>query len=364
MSLKKITNKIFSIEENVDAVVIKNEAESFIDQNFFYVTKIKDGLFEGCAVILYKNGEIDLLVSKLELDIAKKYDHNIFIYKNREEFNEILERRLKNVKNIGLNFEGITYTTYQTFNTLFSKKEITDVSNALVQTRMKKNKDEIKIIKKACNIADKVALKIPDLCKEGMYEYELAAEIDYYLGKNGAEKPAFLTISSFGKNTAKPHYSHGDYKLKKGDIILCDFGATYKKYNSDTTRTFILGKPNNKQKKMYETVINAQKKAFDEIKPGVMGKIVHKAAENYIDNTEFKGRFIHSTGHSLGLDVHDRGVGFNSECEVSLSENMVLTVEPGVYVPTIGGIRIEDDILITEKGYEILTKSNKEFIEI
>lgn len=364
MNLKEITDKIFSIEENVDAIVIKNEAESFIDQNFFYVTGIKEGLFEGSAVILYENGEIDLLVSKLELDIAKKYDHNIFIYKNRKEFNEILEGNLKNIKNIGLNFEGITYNTYRTFNNIFLKKEITDVSNALVETRMEKNKDEIKIIKKACNIADKVAGKIPGLCKEGMYEYELAAEIDYLLGKNGAEKPAFLTISSFGKNTAKPHYSHGDYKLKKGDIVLCDFGATYKKYNSDITRTFILGKPTDKQKNMYKTVLNAQKKALDAIKPGLMGKIIHKAAVNYIDKTEFKGRFIHSTGHSLGLDVHDRGVGFNSECDVYLSENMVLTVEPGVYVPSIGGIRIEDDILITENGYELLTKSNKEFIEI
>ena len=146
---------------------------------------------------------------------------------------------------------------------------------------------------------------IPDIISEGMSEYELAAEINYSLQNLGAEKPAFDTISSFGKNTAEPHYSHGDIKLRKGDFIVCDFGACLKKYNSDITRTFLFGRATEQQKEMYETVLQAQQIAFDAIKPGVKACDVHHAVSSFIDSTKFKGRFIHSTGHSLGLAVHD-----------------------------------------------------------
>jgi Xaa-Pro dipeptidase len=206
--------------------------------------------------------------------------------------------------------------------------------------------------------------KISDILNENIFEYEVAAEIDYLLQKNGANSSAFTTISSFGKNTSNPHYTHGNYKLKDGDFILCDFGARYKRYNSDMTRTFVLGKPNQKQKKIYETVLKSQEKGFENIKPGIAAKDVHNVVNDFINKTEFKDLFIHSTGHSLGMDVHDPGVGFNSKCDITLKENMVLTVEPGIYLPNLGGVRIEDDILIKEDGIEILTTASRYFIEI
>ncbi len=365
MDMKRRIKNIFSQEGNkADLIVIKNGSEPFIDTNFFYVTGIDKGLFEGCTALLYPNGEVELIVSELEAGLAEKTDYNIIIYKKRSEFLDTLRKSLKNYKQIGVNYDGVSYKTYQFFKDNFIRKEFVDISENLTYARRIKENEEIDKIKKACKISDKVAEKIPGISKKGMKEYELAAEIDYLLEKNGAESPAFLTISSFGKNSALPHYSHGNYKLKNGDIILCDFGASFKKYNSDITRVFIMGNSTKKQKKMYETVLKAQKIGLDSISEEIKGKTVHEKVSEYINNTEFKGKFIHSTGHSLGMDVHDGGVGFNSECDVDLKENMVLTVEPGIYDRSLGGIRIEDDIVVKNNKAKIISKANKDFIEI
>ena len=246
----------------------------------------------------------------------------------------------------------------------FQNSTFFDVSSALEKTRLIKDENEIIHIKKACSIVDKVVEKIPEILYEGIFEYELAAEINYLIQKNGAEKPSFETISSFGKNTAEPHYSHGDVKLKKGDIVLCDFGACYKRYNSDITRCFIFGKANLKQKKMFETVLLAQKIGFKNARSGSIAKKVHNLVEASINKTQFKGRFIHSTGHSLGLSVHDGEARISSNSEIELKEFMVFTIEPGVYIPGFGGIRIEDDVLIKKDGIEMFTKSNRDLIEV
>jgi Xaa-Pro aminopeptidase len=206
--------------------------------------------------------------------------------------------------------------------------------------------------------------EIPNIIYEGIYEFELAAEIDYLMQKNGADKSAFTTISSFGRNSAEPHYAHGNVKLKKGDFVLCDFGSCYKKYNSDITRTFVYGKSSEKQKSMHKVVLEAQRIGFNEIKPGVIAHKVYDEVKKSIDDTEFKDRFIHALGHSIGLSVHDGGAGFSYDSMIELEENMVFTVEPGVYIPGFGGVRIEDDILINEDGIEILTKASRELIEI
>ena len=243
------------------------------------------------------------------------------------------------------------------------RSKFIDISDKLVKVRLVKDELEIKLIKEACKMSDMVMKKIPEILTEGIYEYELAAEINYYMQKLGADKPAFETISSFSKNTAEPHYSHGSTRLKKGDFTLFDFGACFRKYNSDMTRTFVFGAADKKQKEMYETVLGAQKVGFDSIKPGIQTSDVHTAVSSYIDNTKFKGRFIHSTGHALGLAVHD-GVGFGSDSHVDLQENMVFTVEPGVYIPGFGGVRIEDDILVKKDGMELLTTSSRTLLEI
>ena len=365
MNIRRRIKNIFNQDGNdADLILIKNGSDPFIDTNFFYTTGIDKGFFEGCAALLYPSGNVELIVSELEAGLAEKTGLDVIIYKKRQEFTDILKNSFKKYKQIGVNYDGISYKSYQFLKEHFFRKEFVDISENLTYARMIKEDEELKKIKKACKISDKVAEKIPSVCKKGMKEYELAAEIDYLLEKNGADCPAFLTISSFGKNSALPHYSHGDSKLKNGDIILCDFGASFKKYNSDITRVFIVGKATKKQKKMYETVKEAQKIGINSVSEKIQGKEVHKKVNDFIDNSEFRGLFIHSTGHSLGMDVHDGGVGFNSECEMDLTENMVLTVEPGIYDRSLGGIRIEDDIVVKNNKARVISKACKEFIEL
>lgn len=361
---KRVQNIFKNLEKKPDVIIIKNSTEPYIDDNFFYVTGLEKGLFEGSAAVLFSDGNIDLIVPELELETAKKADVNIKVYKNENDFQNVLKDSISSSKNIGLNFNGISHRDFCKLKDGFPSLRFFDVSESFAITRLVKDEFEIDLIKKACEMADKVMGKVPQILHEGMCEFELAAEIDYLMQKNGVDKPAFDTISSFGKNTSEPHYSHGDTQLNNGDFVLCDFGGSFRKYKSDITRTFMFGKPGDKQKDMYETVLEAQRIGFNTIKPSLKAHEVHNAVNSFIEGTKFKGRFIHSTGHSLGLAVHDMGAKLSSDCKVELKENMVFTVEPGVYIPGFGGVRIEDDVLIKRGGIEILTKSPRQLIEI
>jgi Xaa-Pro dipeptidase len=363
--LKDRVRKIFKITENKpDIILIKNSSDPYIDDNFFYYTGLDKGLFEGAIAVLFPDGNIDLIVSELESETAKKSDANIRVYKNQKDYNNILQEIISKSKNVGLNFKKISIKDFYNLNKKFSDLKFYNVSVSFEMLRLVKDEIEINLIKKACNIVDIVVDKIPDILYENMKEFELAAEMDYLMQKNGADKAAFETISSFGKNTSEPHYTHGTTVLKKGDFVLCDFGACFKKYNSDITRTFVFGKASEIQKEMYETVFEAQNQGFEKVKSGVKASDVHKVVDNYINNTKFKGKFIHSTGHSLGLSVHDGNERLSQYSELILKENMVFTIEPGIYLSGIGGVRIEDDVLIKEDGIELLTKSPRNLIEI
>jgi len=361
---QRIINIFNNIEKKIDNVIIKNSSDPFIDNNFFYATGLDKGLFEGSAAILYPEGKIDLIVSELEAETANKAKAELKVYKNISEYNEIFSNTIKSKSNIGLNFNCLSHLDYCKFKEKFPNANFIDVSEALSKTRSVKDNIEIDLIRKSCNIVDRVIKEIPSFIKDGMYEYELAAEIDYLMQKNGADKPAFDTISSFGKNSAEPHYTHGNKKIVNGDFVLCDFGAHFKKYNSDITRTFVFGKASEKQKNMYKTVLEAQRIGFETAKSKVKANLVHNKVDQYINNSEFKGCFTHTTGHSIGLDVHDPGIGFSNIYETGLKENMTLTIEPGVYIPGFGGVRIEDDVLIKKDRIEILTKSPRDLIEI
>jgi len=362
--MKNRVKNIFSqCKTSVDGILLKNGSFPFIDDNFFYVTGLEQGLFEGAVVVLHPDGALDLFASELEAESARKSNARLCVYKNREELYTMLKHLLAEEKSLGINAAGLSHQSYLELGEMFPQVKFTDVSKAFDSARLIKDESEIQCIKSACAISDAVMETIPDVLYQGMTEYELAAEINYAMQNRGAEKPAFDTISSFHANTAEPHYSHGDAKLRKNDFVLCDIGACFKRYNSDITRTFVFGKATEQQREMYDVVLKAQQVAFDAIRPGVKACDVHAAVSAFIDSTKFKGRFIHSTGHSLGLAVHD-GPGFAPGNAMELRENMVLTVEPGVYIPGFGGVRIEDDVLIKKEKHLLLSRSPKEFTEL
>jgi len=357
--------KIFSYcDPSIDAIIIKNGSEPFIDSMFFYVTGITKGLFEGCSAVIYRDKPMILLISTLEEDLARQSSAETLVYTTAKEFYDLLQRSTSTCKTIGLSFQNISFSEYISISKKIAHASFQDISSAFVSARMRKDDTELSIIKKACCIADKVMDKIPQFIRKGMTERDLSAEIDYHLMRYGADEPAFETISSFGTNTALPHYSHGDRTLQDGDFIVCDFGARVNRYHSDTTRTFVFGSANPQQKKMHQVVLHAQETGMNMIRAGIVAKDVHQQVVDTIAETEFIGRFIHSTGHSLGLLVHDGGIGFHSQCLLPLEEHMVLTVEPGIYIPNVGGVRIEDDIAVTKNGCNILTSSVRDLIEI
>jgi Xaa-Pro dipeptidase len=181
--------------------------------------------------------------------------------------------------------------------------------------------------------------------------------------RHGASGPSFSTIVAFDVKGAEPHYAPQDRKLSSGASIVCDFGAYYHRYASDITRSFRFGTPDPEMRKVHETVFAAQKAALDAIRPGVPGKVPHLAAQAVIDASPFKGRFTHGLGHSVGLAVHD-GFGMNHTVDEPLAEGMVITVEPGIYLPGKGGVRIEDDVVVTRDGYRFLTTTPREYLEV
>ena len=176
----------------------------------------------------------------------------------------------------------------------------------------------------------------------------------------GGTGNAFDTIAAFGPYSAEPHHTPCDYRLKRGDAALFDFGSRFGRYCSDLTRTIFLGEPVEKLKRAYEIVLNAQEAGIERIRPGAKASEVDAAARELIDSTEFKGLFIHSFGHGIGMDVH-QNIHVSPRSEHVLEEGNVISAEPGIYIPGVGGIRIEDTILVTKDGCRRLTSYDHSF---
>jgi len=199
--------------------------------------------------------------------------------------------------------------------------------------------------------------------RPGIKENDIAAEIDYQMKKKGADKPSFDTIVVSGEKSAMPHGKPGERRLKKGDFVTLDFGAVYKGYHADFTRTVVIGKASKKQKKIYEIVKKAQEEAINRIKPGMLCKEADSIAREVIKKEGYGKYFGHSLGHGVGLEIHELPrLSFLSNSKIR--ENSVVTIEPGVYLPDFGGVRIEDTVVVRKNGIEVLTKFTKELIEI
>ena len=360
--MKSRNARLFDIiGEKTGAVVIVNGHDTHVDHNFRYFVGANSGVFEGSALIVGKR-KLSVITSPLESSALDGLDMDVTVAKGAGEFRSLLKEKLSGFDSIGLNFPALTYEGYRTVRKNFKGKVI-DCSEAIAQCRAVKDEQELKRLSVSCRIASKVAAGIPDMLKEGMTERALSSEISVALYEEGSESPSFPPIVSFGRTSAIPHYSPGGVKLRKGNFVLADFGGTYQRYCSDITRTFLFGKASARQKDLYGTVLEAQKSALSVLKAGVTGKQADAAARKVIDASAFRGKFIHSLGHGLGLQVHDGLPILWPKGDDKLEQGMVVTVEPGAYVPGFGGVRIEDDVVITRNGVKVLTDAPKELIE-
>ncbi|MEG2633098.1 MAG: aminopeptidase P family protein [Oscillospiraceae bacterium] len=237
------------------------------------------------------------------------------------------------------------------------------LSKAILALRAVKDSDELDAIKSAQKITDDAFEYILDYIKPGMTEREIAAELEYSMRKKGADGFAFSTICVSGKNSSKPHGVPTDKKIERGDFITMDFGAKKNGYCSDMTRTVSAGEPCGRQKEIYEIVLEAQSRALKAAAAGISGRALDAAARDYITECGYGKYFGHSLGHSLGIDIHEAPGASRSSCDI-LSENSIMTIEPGIYIPGEFGVRIEDMVVLKSGGIEDLTHSERKLLVI
>jgi len=237
------------------------------------------------------------------------------------------------------------------------------ITGLIEKIREVKTEEEIEIIQEAVNIVEKAYDYILGYVKPGITEIEVANELDFYMRNLGATGVSFDTIVASGVRSAMPHGVASDKVIEEGDMVTIDFGCYYKGYTSDMTRTFAVGDPGEELKKIYEIVFEANKKVTEAAKPGMTGAELDAIARDYITEHGYGDAFGHTTGHGIGLEVHE-GPAISFRNEEELVVNNVITNEPGIYIPGLGGVRIEDDLVITETGNLNLMTSSKELVII
>lgn len=261
---------------------------------------------------------------------------------------------------IGFEAASVTYANYERWRDKLAGVDLFGAEDVIQGLRMVKSKDEVDRIRKACGIADACFTHIQRTIQPGVSEYDVNLEIEFFIRRSGAEL-AFAPIVVSGERSARPHGKASEKKLAVGDFVTMDFGAKVEGYCSDITRTVVVGGAEERHKEIYEQVLKAEMAAIDAIKPGVRAADVDGLARKILDEKGFAQYFGHGLGHGLGSLVHDAG-RMNPSSENVFEAGQVWTVEPGVYIPGFGGVRIEDDVLVTETGVEVLTKSNKELM--
>ena len=264
----------------------------------------------------------------------------------------------KKVSEIGYEDDKLDVASFNKLQMKFPKVKFYSISSRLRDQRCVKNAGEIEMIKKAALIADLTYDCVIRIIKPGMTELEISAHIDYLIKTFKGNAPAFETLVSSGELSANPHGKPTDKKVKAGEFVLMDFGARYKGYNSDITRMISIGAPSKKALKVYNAILSAISAAVSKVKDGVVASEVDKAAREMLRKEKLDKYFSHATGHGVGLQVHE-GPRISSSSRDILKEGMVITIEPGVYLPHVGGFRVEDMVLVKKNGCELLTRSSK-----
>jgi Xaa-Pro dipeptidase len=276
-----------------------------------------------------------------------------------ELINKAISRRIGKAQRVAIEKEHMNVERYEIIAEMFSGAEFVSAEEKLRKLRMIKDEKELSIIREACALAD---FAIETGCaeiKEGKTELEVLAAVEYALKQKGVSEMSFATMVLTGANGASPHGNPGLTKIKKGDFVLFDLGVIVDGYCSDITRTVAFGEVNEKQLEIYETVLKAQKAAVEACKPGVTCAEIDLTARNIIADAGYGEYFPHRLGHGLGISVHEYP-SLTETNQLKLEEGMVFTIEPGIYVPEVAGVRIEDDLAVTANGIEILTKFPKE----
>ncbi len=288
-------------------------------------------------------------------------DYEVMLYEKKPLI--FLMEQIKNdgIKKIGFEDEIVSYSSYMTISEQLPKIELIRMKDSITKLRLVKEDSEIVIIQKAVDIADQAFTHILKYIKVGISEIDIAAEIEHFMRKNGAEKQSFDSIVASGKRSSLPHGHASEKIIESGDGITMDFGAIYNGYCSDMTRTVFVGKPEQKILDIYATVFEAQTIAEAAVHRGKTGVEIDKIARDIIYEAGYEGMFGHGLGHGVGIEVHEEP-RLSTSGNIVLENGMVVTIEPGIYVPNYGGVRIEDMAVVNDDLPKVLTSSSKELI--
>ncbi|ACR80795.1 MULTISPECIES: Xaa-Pro peptidase family protein [Kosmotoga] len=349
-NLAKLREKM--VKDDVDGVILLN----FEDRNratTWYVS----GFSGSFAVLLIsQKKEYILTDSRYYTQAAMQTSFELIPLKNgMETVEETIIKFVEeeNIKRLGIEEERITLAHYKDLFSRLENVEILSIDETIKGLRSVKSPEEIEKIKVAIDVAEKALLETLNIIKPGITEQKIAAVLEYEMRKRGGI-PAFETIVASGYRSAIVHGRSSEKKVKEGEFILIDYGAMVNGYCSDITRTFCLGTPSDEMVKVYEIVYNTQKTCREAAKAGMVGKELHLMAVDMITNAGYGEYFGHGLGHGLGMEVHEApAVGLKNENP--LPSGAVVTIEPGIYIPEKFGVRIEDDVLLTDNGAVILT---------
>jgi len=316
------------------------------------------GFSGGSMLLLPMEGECILFVYGVNYEAAKveAKEASVDLVKPEENLAKKIVEKMRSLKIRNVGFDSLKASTYLKFKESSNEITFKNADDLIWTLRKVKDPSEISLMKKAAKLTSRGMRRAAGIIEAGLTEREVAAEIEYEMRKAGSDGVAFDTIVSSGPNSAFPHGECGDRVIRKGDLVVIDIGAKYRDYCSDLTRTFIIGKPSPRQMRIYETVREAQNLAVKKARAEVEAREVDLVAREYISKAGYGDYFVHSLGHGVGLDVHELPI-LSSKSKEILAEGNVVTIEPGIYIPGFGGVRIEDTVLILREGVEKLTES-------
>ncbi len=334
-----------------------------LGSNMHYLSGFTDEPGERLLLLLVPQfGNPIFLVPELYADHVRQASpfEEVRVWKDEDDPMALLERTVKEfhlTPSTKVRVDDSMWATFLlTLKGALPQADFGLASQVMIPLRMQKSPDEIEHMSQAGAIADQAFEEILKLKVSGMSELELATALEKAMKENGAEKIAFETLVASGPNGALPHYRAGQRKIEPGDAVILDFGCLIHGYCSDMTRTIVCGEPSNEIQNIYEIVKGAQENAVQVVKPGVDAQAIDRAARQEITNAGYGDRFIHRTGHGIGLDVHEAPYIVEGN-DLKLEEGMTFSVEPGIYLPGEFGVRIEDIVVVTEAGATRLNTS-------
>lgn len=346
-------NKVWEVmvKEQLDCVIIKDVT------TIRYLTG-----FSGDSSLLYIDRIKGVLVTDGRYTEQAKNEMKLFqVLEYTGSIWAAAAELAKNAEVVGFDGNWFTYNDYTELEALLEGKYLRSVDFSSI--RMIKDKKELDLMLKAASIADEAFIKLLDDIRPGRTERSLAGRLEYYMRALGSEKTSFDTIIASGSRSALPHGMASDKPVEIGDFITFDFGAVYCGYHSDMTRTVVLGMANSWHKEIYTIVEEAQHKGLKAARVGMTGRELDAVVRDCIASCGYGDYFVHGLGHGVGLEIHEMP-NINKRGNTLLSTGMVFTIEPGIYIPGKGGVRIEDTVVLTEEGAKALNGVKKQLIEI